>query len=45
MGDMELTLLNFIVKQVEIDLNMFHASVEDRVCTKIGGANIATIYS
>lgn len=45
MGDMELTLLNFIAKQVEIDLNMFHASVEDRVCTKIGGANIVTIYS
>ena len=43
-GDVELTLLSFLVKKMEIDFNMFHARMEDQICTKIGGANIVAIY-
>lgn len=32
------------MKKMEIDFNMFHARMEDQICTKIGGANIEAIY-
>nr|CAN78304.1 hypothetical protein VITISV_044014 [Vitis vinifera] len=44
MRDIELTLLNFIMNKVEIDLNILHARVEDWICTKIGGVNIVIIH-
>ena len=44
MRDIELTLLNFIMNKVEIDLNILHARVEDWICTKIGSVNIVIIH-
>ena len=32
------------MKKVEIDFNMFHARMEDQICTKIGGADIVITY-